>query len=257
MEPNTQIPSQYQELLSPYDIIDLPSNGILYKNKLSKVKVEYLNALDETILTSPNIMRNGKFIDVLVKRKVKDLNGLDHMDLLLGDRIAIIMYLRISGFGPIYKVPIQLTDGSDRVIEGEVDLTTIKTKQLTVQPNENGEFEFTLPMSKKVVKFRLLTGRDELDIDAKDEIYSQRNDDGISEKARLRLESMIMEVDGIRDKIKISTLLNKIPLGDSLALKKYYADIEPGIDLNVDVRIPGGGSIKTFLPIGPNFFWIE
>jgi hypothetical protein len=121
----------------------------------------------------------------------------------------------------------------------------------------NGEFEFTLPMSKKVVKFRLLTGRDELDIDAKDEIYSQRNGDGISEKARLRLESMIMEVDGIRDKIKISTLLNKIPLGDSLALKKYYADIEPGIDLNVDVRIPGGGSIKTFLPIGPNFFWIE
>jgi hypothetical protein len=257
MEPNTQIPSQYQELLSPYDIIDLPSNGILYKNKLSKVKVEYLNALDESILTSPNIMRNGKFIDVLVKRKVKDLNGLDHMDLLLGDRIAIIMYLRISGFGPIYKVPIQLTDGSDRVVEGEVDLTTIKTKQLTVQPNENGEFEFTLPMSKKVVKFRLLTGRDELDIDAKDEIYSQRNGDGISEKARLRLESMIMEVDGIRDKIKISTLLNKIPLGDSLALKKYYAEIEPGLDLNVDVRIPGGGSIKTFLPIGPNFFWIE
>jgi hypothetical protein len=257
MEPNTQIPNQYQELLSPYDIIDLPSNGILYKNKLSKVKVEYLNALDESILTSPNIMRNGKFIDVLVKRKVKDLNGLDHIDLLLGDRIAIIMYLRISGFGPIYKVPIQLTDGSDRVVEGEVDLTTIKTKQLSVQPNESGEFEFTLPMSKKVVKFRLLTGRDELDIDAKDEIYSQRNGDGISEKARLRLESMIMEVDGVRDKIKISTLLNKIPLGDSLALKKYYAEIEPGLDLNVDVRIPGGGSIKTFLPIGPNFFWIE
>jgi hypothetical protein len=257
MEPNTQIPNQYQELLSPYDIIDLPSNGILYKNKLSKVKVEYLNALDESILTSPNIMRNGKFIDVLVKRKVKDLNGLDHIDLLLGDRIAIIMYLRISGFGPIYKVPIQLTDGSDRVVDGEVDLTTIKTKQLSVQPNESGEFEFTLPMSKKVVKFRLLTGRDELDIDAKDEIYSQRNGDGISEKARLRLESMIMEVDGVRDKIKISTLLNKIPLGDSLALKKYYAEIEPGLDLNVDVRIPGGGSIKTFLPIGPNFFWIE
>jgi hypothetical protein len=65
-----------------------------------------------------------------------------------------------------------------------------------------------------------------------------------------------MEIDGIRDKMKISTMLNKIPLGDSLKLKSYYNEIEPGLDLNVDVRIPGGGSVKTFLPIGSNFFWI-
>jgi hypothetical protein len=256
MNPNFPNESQYQELLSPYDIIDLPSEGKFYHNKLSKVKIEYLNALDETILTSPNIAKNGKFLDILVKRKVKDLNGLDPLDLLLGDRLAIIVYLRVTGFGPIYNVPVQL-DGSDKVVMGEVDLTTIKPKKLNINPDDKGEFEFKLPMSGKMIKFRFLTGRDEQDIDARNEVLSERNSDGVSEAARLRLESMIMEIDGIRDKMKISNMLNKIPLKDSLEFKKYYSIIEPGLNMNVEVRIPGGESITSFLTFGSNFFWIE
>lgn len=256
MNPNSPIESQFQEILSPYDIIELPSEGKFYSNKLSKVKVEYLNALDETILTSPNIAKNGKFLDILIKRKVKDLNGLDPLDLLLGDRLAIIVYLRITGFGPIYNVPVQL-EGSDKAVIGEVDLTTIKPKKLLINPDEKNEFEFKLPMSGKIIKFRFLTSRDEQDIEARNEILSERNRDGISELSRLRLESMIMEIDGIRDKMKISNMLNKIPLKDSLEFKKYYATIEPGLNMNVEVRIPGGESITSFLTFGSNFFWIE
>ena len=248
--------SQFQEELTSYDVIDLPSNGILYKNKISKAKVSYLNALDESILTSPNIMRNGKFIDILIKRKVKDLGGLDPLDLLSGDRMAIILFLRTTGFGPIYKVPITLTDGTDRTVMGEIDLSLIKPKPLLAKPDENGEFEYKLPMSGKLVKFRLLTGKDESDIDLKDEAHSEFSNDGVSEKSKFRLESMVMEIDGIRDKLKISSMFHKIPLGDSLSLKTYYNEIEPGLDLNVEVRIPGGDSIRSFLPIGANFFWI-
>lgn len=256
MNSNSTFESQHQEMLSPYDIIELPSEGKLYSNNLSKVKIEYLNALDESILTSPNIAKNGKFLDILVKRKTKDLNGLDPLDLLLGDRLAIIVYLRVTGFGPIYNVPIQV-DGSDKIIMGEVDLTTIKPKKLSINPDEKNEFEFKLPMSGKVLKFRLLSGRDEQEIESKDEILSKRNKDGVSEMARLRLESMIMEIDGVRDKFKISNMLNKIPLKDSLEFKKYYATIEPGLNMNVEVRVPGGESITTFLTFGSNFFWIE
>ena len=256
MNPNFPIESQYQELLSPYDIIDLPSEGKLYTNKLSKVKLEYLNALDESILTSPNIAKNGKFLDILVKRKVKDLNGMDPLDLLLGDRLAIVVYLRITGFGPKYNVPVQI-EGLEKPVMGEVDLTTIKPKKLLVNPDEKNEFEFKLPMSGKVIKFRFLTGRDEQDIEARNEVLMERNTDGVSEIARLRLEAMIMEIDGIRDKIKISNMLNKISLKDSLEFKKYYSTIEPGLNMNVEVRIPGGESLTSFLTFGPNFFWIE
>ncbi len=57
----------------------------MYENNKKTVKVEYLTAMDETILTSPNISSGSKIIDILLKRKVKDL-GFEVEDLLTGDR---------------------------------------------------------------------------------------------------------------------------------------------------------------------------
>ena len=101
MDPNF-VPEEYKV---PYDVIELPSQGLLYPNKKSKVKVEFLTAYDENILTSPNIMASGKLIDVLIERKVKDL-GFDHNLLLEGDRMAIILFLRVTAFGEIYIQPV-------------------------------------------------------------------------------------------------------------------------------------------------------
>ena len=83
--------SGYEEYKTPYDIIELPSQGLLYPNKKSKVKVEFLTAMDENILSSPNISENESVIDILIKRKVKDLD-FDIDDLLVGDKIAIIVF---------------------------------------------------------------------------------------------------------------------------------------------------------------------
>jgi hypothetical protein len=55
-----------------HDLIALPSEGKFYKNKKSTVKVAYLTASDENILTSPNLLQNGKVIDVLLDRKIID-----------------------------------------------------------------------------------------------------------------------------------------------------------------------------------------
>ena len=76
MDPNF-VPDEYKV---PYDVIELPSQGLLYKNKKSNVKVEYLTAYDENILTSPNLLNSGKVLDVLIERKVKDL-GFDPKEL--------------------------------------------------------------------------------------------------------------------------------------------------------------------------------
>src|SRR5210317_1370840 len=86
-----------EEFKTPYDILELPSQGILYGNNIKTVKVEYLTAMDESILTSPNISSGGKMIDILLKRKIKDLN-FSVEDLLVGDRTAIMLFLRVSSF---------------------------------------------------------------------------------------------------------------------------------------------------------------
>lgn len=244
------VPEDYKV---PYDIIELPSQGLLYPNKKDKIKVEYLTAFDENILTSPNILASGKLIDVLLERKVKDL-GFDHKLLLEGDRMAIIIFLRVSAFGEKYIQPI-IDPFSKKVVEGEVDLSTLEQKKLTVKPDESGLFDFILPKSNKNLKFRLLTGKDEEEIEILDQQIMERSKNEISTKTTLRLERSIMDIDGERDKIKISNILKALPIMDIRNLNKYLLEIEPGINFNVVARTQGGESVNTFLRINKNLFW--
>jgi hypothetical protein len=249
MDPN-YVPEEYKV---PYDIIELPSQGLLYPNKKSKVKVEYLTAYDENILTSPNIMASGKLIDVLIERKVKDL-GFDHNLLLEGDRMAIIIFLRVSAFGEKYIQPV-VDPKTNKLVEGEIDLSKLENKQLTIQADENGYFDFNLPKSGKNIKFRLLTGKDEEEIDTIDNELMERNKSDISTKTTIRLERSIMEVDGEKDKIRISNILKALPIMDIRKLNKYMTEIEPGIIFKTTARIQGGDSVTTFLRINKNLFW--
>ena len=249
MDPN-YVPEEYKV---PYDIIELPSQGLLYPNKKSKVKVEYLTAYDENLLTSPNIMASGKLIDVLIERKVKDL-GFDHNLLLEGDRMAIIIFLRVSAFGEKYIQPV-VDPKTNKLVEGEIDLSKLENKQLTIQADENGYFDFNLPKSSKNIKFRLLTGKDEEEIDIIDNELMERNNNDISSKTTIRLERCIMEIDGEKDKVRISNILKALPIMDIRKLNKYMTEIEPGIVFKTTARIQGGDSVTTFLRINKNLFW--
>lgn len=249
MDPNF-VPDEYKV---PYDVIELPSQGLLYPNKKSSVKVEYLTAYDENVLTSPNILASGKLVDVLIERKVKDL-GFDHKLLLEGDRMAILLFLRVSAFGENYIQPV-VHPVTKKIVEGEIDLSKLEQKKLTVKPDENGLFDFLLPKSNKNIKFRFLSGKDEEEIDILDSELMERNKSEISTKTTLRLERAIMSIDGERDKIKISNILKTLPLVDIRSLNKYISEIEPGINFNVTARTQGGESVNTFLRVNKNLFW--
>lgn len=246
MDPNF-VPDEYKV---PYDVIELPSQGLLYKNKKSSVKVEYLTAYDENILTSPNLLNSGKVLDVLLERKVKDL-GFHTKELLSGDRMAILLYLRTTGLGNEYDQMV--FDSTGNLVPSTIDLTTIKTKNLTVKPDENGEFDFLLPISKKKIKFRLLTQKDEDEIAEIDKKVLEKNGN-ISTANSLRLERSIMDIDGERDKLKISHILKNLKIIDIRKFNKYSTEIEPGLDLNVIARTQGGESVETFLRIGRTFW---
>ena len=56
-----------------YDVVELPSRGIMYPNRTKSVKVAYLTAADENILSSPNLIASGEVINELLKRKVRKL----------------------------------------------------------------------------------------------------------------------------------------------------------------------------------------
>jgi len=241
------------ELSIPYDVIELPSQGLLYPNKQKTVKIEYLTTMDESILSSPNLLENGLFLDTLLERKIKG-SEIKPKDMLIGDRLAILIFLRSTGYGPMYPVNV-FDPNSGEFFETEVDLSQLKVKKLSIKPDKDNFFDYVLPTTKKHVKFRLLSGGETTDIDRRDESYQKKSGSKQSNKVVYTLESMIEEIDGEIDKVKISSIIHRLPIMDSRSLREYANTIEPGLDLNITVRTPGGASVDTFLTIGRQFFW--
>lgn len=237
---------------TPFDVLELPSKGLLYPGRPSTVKVEYLTAADENILTSPNLIRSGKVLDVLMERKIKS-KEITMNQLLVGDRNAIMIWLRATGYGEMY--PVKMTDPETfEEFETEIDLSNLKTKELTVQPDENNEFTFELPRSKKKIKFKLLTVADETSITKKSEQRNKVTKSLVSNALTYRLQAQIKEIEGNRDPNYIAKFIEVMPAYDSLKFREYSDEIEPGIDLEVEVEGPSGPFRSPFT-IGVNFFW--
>ena len=141
-----------------FDVIPLPSKGEGYKDKIAKMSVAYLTAYDENMIVSPNLYRDNLILDYILQEKLLS-KEIDPMDLLEGDRDAIILFLRASGYGNEY--PITATDeATGKEFDAVVDLSKLKYKEFTLQGDSNGWFSFTLPVSGAEVKFRFPTHRD-------------------------------------------------------------------------------------------------
>ena len=237
------------QINQPYDVIPLPSKGKFYPGNKKSVKVAYLTTADENILTSPNLVESGDFLEILINRKLLE-PGLRYKDLIPGDRNAIMIWLRATGYGEMY--PVTMTDENGDEFEHEFNLSSLKTIELTVDPSDDGFYHFELPLAKNIVKFKLLTTGD---IDELEEIISNTPDGVISEEQTLILERQIVDVDGNKDRLFIKNFANSMRILDAQKLRDFVSTIKCDIDLQISVRTPGGGSIDTFLPFTQRFFW--
>jgi hypothetical protein len=69
------------------------------------------------------------------------------------------------------------------------------------------------------------------------------------------LERQIVEIDGDRNQKVIQEFASKMRVKDAKDLRDYINKIESGVDLEIEVGTPRGGSVKTFLPLNVGFFW--
>lgn len=253
MQENTNVPSSLT-LEPPHDVIQLPSGGKHYTSKKSSLKVAYLTAADENILTSPNLIQSGRVLEVLLEKKILD-KDIKPDQLLSGDRNAVLFFLRSTGYGADYEVT--LTDPKDKKPFKHVfDLDSIKSKEISLEPDEKGEIPFFLPLSKKNIKYKYLTQGEEDRISKEDESRRKKmGKDAVSEIMTKRMGAQVMEIDGIRDKGQIQQFINALPVKDAAALREFISDNEPGLDLNFEVEAPSGEFFRTELPITPGFLW--
>ena len=242
------------EFKVPTDVVELPSLGKLYPNGEKTVTIKYLTAEDENILTNIDLIRNEKVLDALLENCIVS-STLKPQEMLTGDRNKVLIDIRINGYGHEYEVTMVDPETGESFVE-MVDLRKLKTKYLEVSPDEKGEYTVKLPKFNINIKFRFLNGEDESYLSQKDKTTKKKKKGYASSSALTdRYVRQIMEVNGNRDKTYIQRFVLSMPITDSMFLRSYISEIEPGIDLSYEFTSPNGNTFESQVPMTVKLFW--
>ena len=150
----------------PHDVVQLPSQGIFYKNKKKSIKVGYLTASDENILMGGA----NDLTMTLLRAKIYEPD-IKVEELLEGDVEAILIFLRNTGFGP--EITLNVTDP----VTKKPFKSNVLLDQLNIingqQPNEDGSFTTLLPKSQSTIKLKPLSYGEIIEIGKLAETYPQ------------------------------------------------------------------------------------
>jgi hypothetical protein len=246
----------------PTEVIELPSQGKVYPegHPLSNgtVEIKYMTAKEEDILASQNLIRKGVVLDKLFESVVVE-PGLDIGDIFIGDKNAILLATRVLGYGADYQVEVTdpFTGEQQKVI---IDLSKIQIKELNIDKlSSDNLYEFELPVSKKKVKIKLLTHKDELAINADIQAMNRlaKGKDVVSQDVSTRLRYMVQEVDGNTERGFINKWVqNSLLARDSRAIRNFVKEISPDLDLKYEFTSEITGETEALdIPFGIGFFY--
>ena len=235
----------------PHDVVSLPSDGLFYKSKKRSVKVGYLTAADENIISSIDRKKtiNESIVLPLLRNRLYE-RDLRPEELLEGDTEAILIFLRNTSFGPEYNISAVDPQTGD-YFSATVDLSELNIIKPKIQPNQEGLFEVELPVSKHKVKLKLLTMGDKLEIERIISSYpAERNAPVVT----TRLIKNIVELNGSTDRVKISTFVEQMPIKDSKFIRNFLIENEPRLDLSKEIMAPSGEKAVVNIAFGVEFF---
>lgn len=246
----------------PSEVAPLPSEGLVYPpghplHHAKWVDIKAMTAREEDILTSRALIKTNRVINTLLRSCILNPD-IDPMQLLVGDRNAILIAIRISGYGPEYKVAITCPS-CDKSSEQEVDLSSLPLKGIPEDAQSAADganaFEVVLPKSGAKCTFKLLTGADEAELMA---MNANATKAGINDQiVTNRLKIQVLSINGETDRTKLAAIINSMPARDSRAIRKAADRITPGVELKYPFVCPecGHAAEEVEVPLGTEFFW--
>ena len=244
----------------PVESVPLPSRGVIYSEAGSlfgkdTIDIKPMTAKEEDILTSRAYIKSGTVLTKLLSSCILD-KSINPDTLISGDRNALLVSLRITGYGSDYDVEVECPECSAKSKQS-FDLSSLEIKRLEVEPVSIGQnlFEVKLPVTKKNVMVKFLTGVDEREMMITSE---RRKKSGLKVESMItdRLSRSIVSVDGITDRNKLSFFVKNLPARDSLALRRFLDKNEPGIIMKSWMNCPHcHEQSEVGLPMGASFFW--
>ena len=258
------IVTQNEQLLSftrPTEFVDLPSKGMLYPeghplHNVDTLEIKYMTAKEEDILTSKTLIRKGIVIDRLIQSVLVNANfNVD--DLLIGDKNAILLATRITGYGDRYDTEIGCPVCSHRfehsfsLSEPSIHHTGDEVIDVIF---ENNLFYVDLPVSKVRVGLKPLNSGDQ-----------KRMDAATSKKMKLKLpeshltdllKEIVVSAAGSTDQGLIAKFIEVMPAKDSRLVRDAYRKIIPNVSLTQEISCPNCGSESRMeVPFGADFFF--
>jgi hypothetical protein len=241
------------DLTVGFEIIQLPSKGIFYSNRVNEVPVEYMTSKDEDIMTTPSLLENNTALDILLKTKVKS-KELKVDDMLAGDKNAITIFLRASAYGYDYDVDVR-DPRTGKYFKATIDLSKLGHKSASDQPDEMLEFAVELPMKKKIAKFKLLPEREVDKIIKNAKAMQEAYNLPYNPIGSLLLKAQVTQIGHERDRSYLNRFIDAMSPRDANAIKKKIVDVTPNIDLKYTFTASDGYQFTTPIEIGIDFFF--
>jgi len=269
---DTPVPAIVQEqaqtfsYITPTELIDIPSKGLYYPpehplHMKDSIEIRHMTAKDEDTLTSRSLLKKGVAVDKMLNDIITD-KSIKVENLLIGDKNALIIASRISGYGAEYEtkvtcpscnVPNQHSfDLNDHKMANPIPEEELQKLGINITSNKN--FTLTLPVSKLSIEARFLNGMDERNIIQRSQDNQKNN---LPENAMTQqIKYFVVSVNGETDRRKINQFIDNMPAKDSKYLRNVYKNINPNVSMEQQFTCSSCDFQETMeVPFTSDFFW--
>ena len=248
--------------VAPTEFVDLPSKGNYSETHplhgQEVIEMRFMTAKEEDILSSQTLLKKGLAIERMLDSLIID-KSIKAQDLLVGDRNALIIAARISGYGANYKTQIACPGCGDRT-HFDFDLSaqqineSRESEELNTKRLPNGNFTTVMPYSKFNIEFKLLDGKDEQFLTklASDKKKRKMNETNLTDQ----FKQMIISIEGHRDRPIVTKYVDNMPTLDSRHLKAAYKVASPDIKITSNFECNSCSYNEEMeVPFNTDFFW--
>lgn len=237
-----------------YEWVKLPSKGQCYPvNSLlreGKVKVSYLTAMDENIINNPKMHKDGKLIDTILQRKIVD-KDIDVCSLCEGDRDAIVLWLRRTGYGNDFPVTVRNLNIDNTQFSTTFDLSQIKYYDFDLTGDDNGYFMYFMK-NGDVVKFKYLSVRETKVL--REQIREREKNEEYRTLMTDSMKAVTTSVNDNTDRDFISQYVDNMRTEEAFLYRTFVSDNTPRVDSIVKLKDNDGQEIYVQLLIDDAIF---
>tara|TARA_Y100000592_G_scaffold61510_1_gene96090 strand:+ start:14496 stop:15368 length:873 start_codon:yes stop_codon:yes gene_type:complete len=249
--------------VAPTELVELPSKGKFYPqghplHGQESIEIRHMTAKDEDILVNQSYLKKGIAIDKLLENVIVN-KAIKTDDLLIGDKNALVVATRVTGYGSEYITKVACPScGSTS--DNEFDLEEAKVinnpdlASYDAEQTENGTFLITLPRTGAVVEVKPQTGADEKKIVSQSEVRKKHRLPplGLTDQ----IKGYVLSVTHNGNPVTVSEFVDNMPALDSKFLRTTYKNIMPNVELVQHYECSSCGFEQALeVPFTTDFFW--